>query len=111
MEVFIEYLTKQIEAGKAETARLEAEGCKDDADFAKVRTNIYEVCKTVTNALSARPSSGIEAVKAQFGRFKTIWGASLEDARKHGDVRNVVIGETKLQALEDVVAHFQEAVK
>ena len=26
MEAFIEYLTKQIEAGKAETARLEAEG-------------------------------------------------------------------------------------
>ena len=50
MKDFIEYLTDQFEAGKNDIARLEADGRKDDADFAKVRTNIYDVCRTVTKA-------------------------------------------------------------
>ena len=111
METFIEYLTEQIEAGKAEISRLEKAGCRDDADFAKVRTNIYEVCKTVTNALISRPGAGPEAVKAQFERFQAAWSEALGNADKHGDTRNVVIGETKLQALADVSAHFPEAAK
>ena len=35
MKDFIEYLTDQFEAGKNDIARLEADGRKDDADFAK----------------------------------------------------------------------------
>ena len=111
METFIEYLTEQVEAGKAEITRLEKSGCRDDADFAKVRTNIYEVCKTVTNALIRRPGAGSEAVKAQFERFEAAWSEALGNAHKHGDTRNIVIGETKLQALADVVTHFTEAAK
>ncbi len=111
MDAFIKYLTAKIESGKEEIAKLEADGRKDDADFEKVRTNIYEICRTVTGALTARPGAGAEAVNAQFGRFKTTWGDALEKAREHGDARNIVVEETKLKALEDVVAHFQEAEK
>ncbi len=110
MDAFIEYLTKQIEDGKAEITRLEQDGCQDDADFAKVRTNIYEVCRTVTNALISR-GAGAKAVKAQFERFKTGWGAALDNARSHGDARSIVVEETKLQALADAAAHFPEAAE
>ena len=108
MDDFITYLTQQTEACRDEIARLEEDGRKDEADFAKVRMNIYDVCRTVTNALIDRPGAGAEAVKAQFRRFRTEWGSALEKAREHGDVRNTVIGETKLEALEDVIAHFPE---
>ena len=111
MDTFIKYLTEQIEAGKAEIARLEEDGCRDDADFAKVRTNICEVCRTVTNALANRPGAGPEAVKKQFMNFRTSWGAALDNARKHDDARNTVIEEAKLKALADVAAHFPEAAK
>ena len=111
MDTFIKYLTEQIDAGKAEIARLEEDGCRDDADFAKVRTNIYEVCRTVTNALANRPGAGPEAVKKQFMNFRTSWGAALDNARKHDDARNTVIEEAKLKALADVAAHFPEAAK
>ena len=40
---FLDYLTRQAESCREEINRLEKEGRKDDADFAKVRTNIYEV--------------------------------------------------------------------
>ena len=111
MDAFIRYLTDQIEAGKAEIARLENDGCQDDADFAKVQTNIYEVCNTVTNALIQRPGAGTEAIKAQFEHFHTTWGAALDSAREHNDTRNIVIGESKLKALEDVTAHFPEVAE
>ncbi len=111
MNEFLEYLTKRIEACGEEAAALEKEGRRDEADFAKVRTNIYEVCRTVTNALKDRPGAGMEAVKARFEGFRTSWGAALEKAGTHGDARNVVVEETKLQALEDVLAHFPEAAR
>ena len=108
MEEFIGYLTERIGACKAEAARLEEAGCRDEADFAKVRTNIYEVCRTVTGALVNRPGAGPEAVKAQLERFHTAWSAALETAKAHGDARNTVIEETKLEALRDAAAHFPE---
>ena len=111
MDEFIEYLSTQIEAGRKETARLEAQGRQDDANFAKVRTNIYKVCRTVTNALKDRPGAGAEAVRAQLERFEASWNDALEKARTHGDAKGVVVEETKLQALEDAIRHFSEVEK
>lgn len=111
MKDFIEYLTDQVEAGKNDIAGLEADGRKDDADFAKVRTNIYDVCRTVAKALVDRPGAGSEAVMAQLKRFNREWNAALEQAREHDDIRNTVIGEIKLEALKDVIAHFPEGEK
>ena len=108
MKEFIEYLTQRIEAGKEEIEALEAEGRRDDADFAKVKTNIYDVCRTVTNALRERPGAGAAAVKAQLDRFSISWNAALEKAREHDDAKNIVVGETKMEALRDVIAHFPE---
>ena len=103
MKDFIDYLTRQIEAGREESARLEADGRQDDADFAKVRTNIYDVCRTVTTALKDRPGAGPAAVKARLEGFRTAWTEALDKAREHGDARNVVVGETKLEALADAL--------
>ena len=108
MNEFIEYRSAKAEEGRAEIASLTAADRRDDADFAKVRTNIYEVCRTVTEALTKRPGNAA-AVKAQFTRFRTAWTAALEKAREHNDVRAVAVEEIKLAALDDVTAHFKEA--
>ena len=109
MEEFIQYLEQKIAAGKAEIAALEAEGRKDDANVAKVRTNIDDVCKTVSQALLRRPDAGVGAIRAQFDRFQTIWGAALDKAKEHHDVAGIAVEETKLAALQDVAEHFREA--
>ena len=41
-------------------------------------------------------------------RFRTGWGAALEKAKQHGDIGAIAVEETKLAALADVIAHFQE---
>ena len=108
MEEFITYLTGKIEEGKAETASLLVDGRKDDADFAKVRTNIYDVCWTVSQALVNRPGAGTEAIRARLERFRTEWGSALEKAKQHDNINGIAVEETKLAALEDIIAHFRE---
>ena len=108
MKEFISYLDSRIEEGRAEIAALTADGRTDDANFAKIRTNIYDVCRTVSRTLADRPGAGIDAIAAQLERFRATWGAALEKAKQHDDISGIAVEETKLAALEDVIAHFRE---
>ena len=108
MKEFITYLDGQIEDGKARTAEYLADGRGDDANFMKVHTNIYEICKTVSQALANRPGAGTGAAKAQMERFRAEWSAALEKARQHDDTNRIAVEETKLAALEDILRHFGE---
>jgi hypothetical protein len=108
MQEFITYLSRKTEEGKAETASLLADGRTDDANFAKVRTNIYDICRTVSQALVSRPGAGTGAIRAQLERFHTEWGAALEKAKQHDNTHGIAVEETKLAALDDIIAHFQE---
>ena len=109
MEKFIQYLDERIEASKAEIEALEAAGRQDDAVFAKVRLNIYDVCKTVTGVHLKPTGGGVNAIKSMLERFRTQWGEALQKAQAHGDVKNIAVEETKLAALADVIARFTEA--
>ena len=111
MEEFITFLGGKIEEGKAETAALLADGRKDDAFFSKVRTNIYDVCRTVSLALINRPGAGTDGIRKQLERFRTEWSAALEKARQHENISGIAVEETKLAALEDIIRHFQEAAE
>ncbi len=108
MKEFMDYLESRIAEGKAEIATLEADGRKDDANFARVRMNIYDVCQTVSRALADRPGAGIGAVRTQLERFHATWSAALEKAKQHDDIHAVAVEETKLAALRDIRARFRE---
>ena len=108
MEEFITYLSKSAGEARAEAAALLKDGRGDDADFMKVRANIYDVCLTVSRALLNRPGAGTGAIGAQLTRFRAEWGAALETAKRYGDVRKIAVEEIKLAALEDVIARFGE---
>ena len=108
MKEFISYLDSRIEEGRSEITALTVDGRTDDANFAKVRTNIYDVCRSVINTLINRPGAGRNAIAAQLERFRTSWSASLEEANKHDDISAAAVEEIKLAALKDVIARFRE---
>lgn len=108
MNGFISYLDGKIAEGRAEIAALTADGRNDDANFAKVRTNIYDVCRTVSRTLENRPGAGMDAIAAQLERFRITWGAALEKAKQHDDINSIAVEETKLAALQDVITRFRE---
>ncbi len=111
MKEFIAYLESRVSEGKAEITALEAGGRKDDANFARIRTNIYDVCGTVSRALADRPGAGTGAVRAQLERFRAGWSAALEKAKQHDNIKAAAVEETKLAALDDVVSHFPEVTE
>ena len=108
MKEFITWLSSKIEECKAETASLLADGRKDDASFARIRTNIYDVCRTVSQALISRPGAGTGAIRTQLERFHTEWSAALERAKQHDNINGIAVEETKLAALDDILTHFRE---
>ncbi len=108
MREFIAYLDSRIEEGRAKIAALTADDRKDDANFAKVRTNIYDICRTVSQTLVNKPGAGMNAIAAQLERFRTTWSVALEKAKQHDDFYSIAVEETKLAALEEVIAHFRE---
>ena len=111
MKGFISYLDQRAGAAKAEVASLEADGRRDEANFARVRANIYDVCKTVTLALLDRPGAGVPAIEARLEGFRKTWGEALLKAREHGNADAAAVEEVKLEALADAAARFEEAKK
>ena len=109
MKEFISYLDSRIEEGRSEITALTVDGRTDDANFAKVRTNIYDVCRSVINTLINRPGAGRNAIAAQLERFRATWGAALEKARLQGSAKETAVGENKLAALEEIISRFGEA--
>ena len=107
-ERILSYLDSRIEEGRSEITALTVDGRTDDANFAKVRTNIYDVCRSVINTLINRPGAGRNAIAAQLERFRATWGTALEKAKQHDNAKGMAVEEIKLSALEDVIAHFEE---
>ena len=108
MEGFIHWLEDRAREAKDDIARLKAQGRADDAAFQSVRANIYDACGAVSRTLMSRPGAGFPAVRKQFENFRALWGTALEKAKQHGDIKGIAVEETKLAALEDIMARFGE---
>ena len=85
------------------------DGRKDEANILKAKLNIFDVCKSVFEALFKQHPEGIETVfPATFERITAPWEASLSKAKEHGDDRKVLIEEAKLSAVTEINARFAE---
>ena len=109
MKEYMNYLDEKISACRAEIAALQADGREDDAVFAKVRANIYDVFKTVSRVHLNRPGGGADAVRAMLKKFQKEWGEALQLAETHGDTQKIAVEEAKLAVLADVTARFEES--
>ena len=108
MEDFIIFLEKRIGEQKADIEKLEKEGRGDEADFARVRSNIYDIARSVTLALKDRSGYGTDAVRERFEGFRRDWGDALEKAREKDDAKGTAVGENRLAALEEIIERFRE---
>lgn len=110
MERFIAYCQEKAEAAGREAAELEAEERRDESNLAKVKGNVYELCRTICS-VNMKLTDG-EATKdrclAKWEELRTAWDASHDLAQTHGDVKKTVIEEVKLQTLAEVEAKFLE---
>ena len=102
MEKFMAYLDEQAARLREESGKLAADHRKDEGDLTKIRANVYGICKSVLQVLDSGKA------KAKLTELHDTWGQNLEAARGHGNVKQAVIEEIKLETLAEIVKKLEE---
>ena len=101
MNEFISWLDEQAASLLAEGRRLTEDNRKDEGNFAKIRSNVYGICKTVIQV------QGRERANTILTGLHDTWSKNLETAREHDDVKQAVIEEIKLNTLAEIRAKLE----
>lgn len=103
---FLNYLDISIKKSQDMTQELIKDNRKDEADHEKVKTNVYQIFKTVFQVITRQKASELDNIKKLFlEKLETIpanWKTSLESAKKFQDYEKILIEEIKLQTLEEI---------
>ena len=102
--MFTEYIDNKIVNLKNEEMELQNADRKDEANFAKIKINICEICKTLYN-VSQKETSGQNAREfflQKLDKLSSEWTSSMERAKEFGDTQKAVIEAIKLEVLNEV---------
>lgn len=110
-ESFITYLDERTRAVQENITRLTKDQRKDEADFEKIRANIFQMFKTIFLA-SARISPAEEEQIRFFDNKMTsiaeTWKEALAKAAKHQDERRILQEQVKLEVMDEIRNFFDK---
>ena len=101
-----DFFEQKISACNQERNRLQTEGYTDEANFEKIKANVYDIFKTVLSA--ARKQYGDEQTKIQdffeqkLEQIPSNWRASYEKAKEFDDIETMHIESIKLDVVRDI---------
>ena len=105
---FLDYLAHMKALTSTEEAAAKADQRRDEAVFARIRYNVYDVCETVYGALKrAKGADFPDAYEAKLREFEGVWSAAWDKAAHHADADRTFTEDVKLAALRDVIAHWE----
>jgi len=111
-ECFVAFLKERVEVCKQEEKKLLADGRKDEANFEKIRGNIYEVFQTVFGVAVRTEGEKVDGIERFFqNRIETIpagWRQSYEKAMQHDDAVKMQIETIKLDVVEEIKEMFEQ---
>lgn len=100
------WLEEQIAACKQRGRRLQADDRTDEANFEKIRANVYDIFKTVLSVAGRVCGEDERARKAFFSQraeqIPASWEASYETARQNGDAAKMHIETIKLDTIREI---------
>lgn len=96
MKQFVAWLETMEETLRAESVKLAADDRRDEGALAKIRANVYGICKSVFQVLDA------EKADAKLNELYTAWGSARSTAQQHEDTEKAAVEEIKMEVLEDV---------
>lgn len=104
------FLEQKIAACEEKRKRLQEDGYSDEADFEKIRANVYDIFKTVLSAAAKQsgqgPSGAWDFLKKKLEEIPSNWSAAYEKAKQHDDVKSMHIESIKLDVAQDIKAHM-----
>ncbi len=111
IETFINYLDQRISSIQEDTLRLIADDRRDEANFEKIRANIFQIVKTMLQAsarISQEESERVGFLEAKLALFQETWEGYLRKAKEHRDDLKIVQEQTRLEALAEIRDTFQK---
>lgn len=107
-----EFFDTQIAACARRNRELVADGRADEAVFEKVKSNIYDIFRTVLSVAVKTCADDPEALKDFFllrlARIPADWVAAYEKAAAHGDAKKMHLERLKLDTVAQIEAKFTE---
>ena len=109
---FIAYLEDKIVKCEKEVKELILSERKDEANLIKVKNNIYGVCKITYEVIVKNHKSEEvnEKYLAKLDHLSQTWNQAYGKAKEFHDVDKIVVEETKLQVLKEVIAYFKAEI-
>ena len=99
------YFRDKIAACRAQEQKLAADGREDEAVFAKISGNVYDIFRTVYRAALEHHAEEADQRDFFFRRLEEIsgtWKTACEKAHQHGDVKKACIEQVKLEAAAEI---------
>ncbi len=104
------YFEARISECEEKRARLLSDDRADEADFEKIRANIFDVFRTVLTAAQKACGEDLEEIRRFFlSRLQQIpssWYNSLQKAQQYGDAEKIQIESIKIAASEEIESQF-----
>lgn len=111
-EQFTLYLEKEIEHSNLQQKKLQADERADEAVFAKIRMNVFDIFRSVFSVAAKTYGEDEEKIRIFFlSRTEQIpqnWHLSLQKAKEHNDVEKIHIETIKLETLAEIKATFEK---
>lgn len=110
MNKFIQYINERVEQLQKEEQELVQSDRKDEANFVRIKMNICDICKTIYNVTEKHTpkENRKEEYLKQLTRLSVNWKMSLEKAKEHEDTQKIIIEETKLEILQQIMEEFEK---
>lgn len=105
--MFSAFLTEQVDACKAKEQNLLSKSRKDEANFEKIRTNIFELFQSVWSAANKSSENPQRFFLKKLEKIPVNWQNSLEKAVQYDDAGKAHIETIKLEAAKEIKGAFQ----
>jgi len=110
-ERFIKYLDDRTADVNKRILQLTEDSRKDEADFEKIRANIFQIIKTIFRSSCQRSSNEAEQLKFLNHNLTAIadtWQNALTNAENHHDEKRVLQEKIKLEAMQEARDVFEQ---
>ena len=100
------WLTDQIADCETRRTALWADERKDEANFARIRANVFEIFRTVLKVAEGRPD-GEALFAAKLTEIPAAWLKAHDQAERHGDAAALCIERIKLDTAAEIREKFE----
>ncbi len=110
IEETVRYFSERIEQYKARTQALTADDRADEAVFARIQMNVYDIFGTIFSvAVKTNGQDDEKTVQFFLSKLQQIpqsWHTALANAEAHGETEKAHIERVKLDAVAEIRTEF-----